>query len=150
MIRRILSKDLIEKEPYQKWNAFVDLLCMTEFEELNDVQKTASSIFWYNNEVENGGHMQYFLNLGSNHANHTLKALRLVKKDDYANILESALMKFNCIDLNGIEDVEDYVEEALQDHFGEYDDKFYEVENDLVQTLEKYLDDFESEFIELK
>lgn len=150
MIKRTLSKEIIEKEPWQKWNSFVDLLCMEEFEELSDIQKTASSIFWYNNEVENGGHMQYFLNLGIDHARQTVEALKRVKKDEHARLLESAIKKYNSINLEGIEDVEDYIEEALEDHFGECDTKFYDVENELIETLQKYLNEFENEFIEIK
>ena len=150
MIRRILSKDVIEKEPWQKWNSFVDLLCMEDFEELSDIQKTASSIFWYNNEVENGGHMQYFLNLGIDHARQTADALKRVKKNDRARLLEIAIKKYNSINLEGIEDVEDYIEKALEDHFGECDTKFYDDENELIETLQKYLDEFENEFIEIK
>ena len=52
----------MQREPYLVWNAFVDIVALTPYERLHPRQRPAHLVFWYNAEVQNGGHYQYFEN----------------------------------------------------------------------------------------
>lgn len=54
MIIRKVDKAILEKEPYQLWNAFVDLLTTEEYDNLDEIQRIAYLAFWYDAEVNNG------------------------------------------------------------------------------------------------
>lgn len=150
MIRRELTISQIEKEPWIVWNSFVDLLAMEDYDDLTSTQRVASSLFWYDSEVQNGGHLQYFLNHGIEHVKTTLDALQSIGNKDFQDILKTVLNKYNSLDLTDIDDVEDYVEEALEDHFGEMDGKYYSVEPTIQSILEEYLEKNKNEFILIK
>lgn len=47
MIIRSLTKEEVEAEPFQVWNAFVDLLSMEDFSDLSPEQRPAHLAFWY-------------------------------------------------------------------------------------------------------
>lgn len=64
MITRKLSRAMLSQKPYEVWNAFVDLLAMENYTDLDEVQRAAHLCFWYDSEVQNGGHLQYFANRG--------------------------------------------------------------------------------------
>jgi hypothetical protein len=150
MIRRTLSKEQIEKEPWQVWNSFVDLVAIEEYNDLTATQKVASAIFWYNSEVQNGGHMQYLANHGIEHLRETINAFYKIGNKHFLPLLSEANKIYNTLDLEGIEDVDEYVDMALDDHFGECDAKFYNIEPTLYEILEEYLKDHQSEFIEIR
>lgn len=150
MIRRELTTEQVEKEPWTEWNSYVDLLAMEDYDDLTRIQQIASSLFWYDSEVQNGGHLQYFLNQGLENVKATLDALETLENKDYHEILKKALSKYQSLDLTGIEDVEDYIEEALEDHFGELDEKYHSIEPTIQSILEEYLEKNRDEFILIK
>lgn len=147
MIRRELTNDQLTKEPWMVWNSFVDLLAMEKYEDLSPVQQIASSIFWYDSEIQNGGHLQYFLNQGSDHVKKTLNALKSLGNIEFHELLKNALSKYDSLDLTGVDDIEDYIEEALEDHFGEIDEEYHSIEPTIHSILEKYLERNRNEFI---
>jgi hypothetical protein len=53
-----------EPDPHQAlpWNAMIDLCAMEPLENCSPVQRRAALLFWYQSEVNNGGHFQYFMN----------------------------------------------------------------------------------------
>ena len=75
MIIRKLNRDLVRAKPYEVWNSFVDILATEKYENLDDVQRVAHLCFWYDSEVQNGGHLQYFENRGTGLLDKTLAAL---------------------------------------------------------------------------
>ena len=44
----------------QIWNSFISLIVMHEFNDLTDSQKDSALAFYYDSEVNNGGHSAYF------------------------------------------------------------------------------------------
>jgi Domain of unknown function (DUF4375) len=68
MTIRKLSKSDVDAEPYCVWNAFVDLLAMEAYQDLTPEQRAAHLVFWYEHEVQNGGHLQFFENRGTERA----------------------------------------------------------------------------------
>lgn len=150
MIRRELTNEQLTKEPWMLWNSFVDLLANEEYDDLTTIQQFASSLFWYDSEVQNGGHLQYFLNQGVEHVKETLKALKFVGNSDFYKLLENALSKYNSLDLSDIDDPEDYIEEALEDFFGEIDEDYHTIGPTIQSILEEYLETNKNEFVVIK
>src|ERR1700686_4906357 len=72
---RKLTRAEVETEPFQVWNSYVDLLAAESYEELSVEQRPAHLVFWYENEVQNGGHLQYFENRATKYLTETIAAL---------------------------------------------------------------------------
>lgn len=149
MIKQILTEKQIIEEPWQVWNSFVDLVSMEQYDDLTPVQKVGSALFWYNSEVQNGGHMQYLVNHGISHLKSTINAFETIENYDFTPLLKKAITIYNTLDLSSIANVEDYVEMALQDYFSECDQKFHQIEPSLEDILEEYLRNNQSAFIEI-
>src|SRR5262245_49103291 len=97
MRRHVRSEDLV-REPYLVWNAFVDLIATEDYEEMTPVQRTAHLAFWYDAEVQNGGHHQYFENSAGLRAPQTIIALRSLGLGPQASILERAVATWNSVE----------------------------------------------------
>lgn len=148
MIRRQIQSALM-LDQHSAWNAFVDLLAMEDYEELTEVQKSAHLVFWYDAEVQNGGHLQYFLNSAGQRAEETLDALGNLKLDFQKAILAEAISLIAEYPLPEIETVDDYVAEAMEDKFGEFDSLYYACEPSAIAVLEDYLKSNFNEFIKV-
>ncbi len=149
MIIREIKKELIEKEPYQVWNEFTDLIATEAYEDLNDIQRKAHLIFWYDSEVNNGGHLQYFENQGVNHLSETINALRDLSAFPQAEILEKARNQFSIKKREKIMSVESYVDEALEGEYEDFDNEYYEVTPSITELLEKYLEKHKEDFVKI-
>jgi len=64
-VRRRVDAAAAAREPHMVWNAFVDLIATEDYADLSPLQRKAHLVFWYESEVQNGGHGQYFENQGS-------------------------------------------------------------------------------------
>lgn len=47
MVKRQVSRLVLEKKPYQVWNVFIDLIAMEDYKDLTDIQRVAHLTFWY-------------------------------------------------------------------------------------------------------
>lgn len=148
MIKRKISKELIGKERGLIWNAYVDLVCMEEYEDLSEIQKVGKALFWYENEVMNGGHMQFILNRGIDELELTIKALKFGYHNGFIELLEKAKEIYSELDFSKVIDKESYIEMALEDHFDYCDEKFYQIEPSLYALQLGLLLDFQDEFVE--
>ena len=72
----------------------IDLLAFSEESELTDEQIPAWHAFWYESEVQNGGHMQYFLNRGTDEASRAVDSLRRLGANEFADTLSGALAQW--------------------------------------------------------
>ena len=149
MIKRTISKELIGKERGLIWNAYVDLVCMEEYEDLTEIQQVGKALMMYENEVMNGGHMQFLLNHGIEELHLTIKALQFVAHNEFIQLLEAANEIYQKLDFSKIEDKESYIEMALEAHFEQCDEKFYQIEPSLYALQLDFLLDFQQEFVEL-
>jgi HrpA-like RNA helicase len=48
---------------------------MEDYDDLSPEQRPAHLVYWYESEVQNGGHLQYFENRGTEHLAAPVKAL---------------------------------------------------------------------------
>jgi hypothetical protein len=90
-----VERTRLQQEPYLVWNAFIDLLAMEEYGDLTSVQRRAHLVLWYDSEVQNGGHGQYFENRGVNRLAETVAALRALGLPDHAQVLSRAIAAFD-------------------------------------------------------
>lgn len=89
-VKRTLHRADIERRPELVWNAFVDLLAHEDYDDLSPIQRVAHLAFWYDSEVQNGGHGQYFNNIGLAKVNETISALEMMGLECQAAVLRTA------------------------------------------------------------
>lgn len=122
------------------WNEFVDILAMEEYQENEIIIKDASLAFWYDSELQNGGHLQYFENRGIDDSEDTANALKKIGAEKQKKVFEKALKIWKAKIRKPIEEIEEYVLEALEGEFEELDSEYYECSPDMNNYLEKYLE----------
>ncbi|QCR31148.1 DUF4375 domain-containing protein [Lysinibacillus sp. SGAir0095] len=147
MIKRTITKEMLNENPYEKWNQFIDLLAMEEYRDLTDIQKVAHLCFWYDSEVQNGGHLQYFLNRGTKLVQQSLDALKTIGANAQAHILTKAANTFNTMERARIDSVDEFIEVEEEGKFLELDLEYYQIEHTINDLLEQYLEKYETEFI---
>ncbi|SRR6266511_978315 len=144
---RRVSRQLLEKKPYVLWNEFVDILAMCEYAKLSKKQRPAHLVFRYYSEVENGGHMQYFENIGTRRIKETVAALELLGAACHAKVLSRAAAQFKSKPRSKIRSVEEYVETALQGEFDRFDREYAKCRPTLDKALEAFLANNQSDFV---
>jgi hypothetical protein len=149
MIIRKLRRDTLQQKPYEEWNAFVNLIAMEKYEDLDSVQRVAHLCFSYDSEVQNGGHLQYFENIGTSRLGETIAALVVLGAEGQSRVLETAGHMIFEKPTDRIKTVEDYVAAALDDRFGAFDAAYYNCKPAIVDLLADYLKRYRDHFIEI-
>ncbi len=146
-----LKKSAVEKESYLVWNAYIDLLATADYQELNDIQRPAHLVFWYESEVQNGGHLQYFENQGTERLAETIGALKALDAAEQAKILDAAAQQYLSThkDQDDDGDIADFVSEALKGGFSDFDKRFQDCAITLQKHLADYLEAHKTEFVEI-
>jgi hypothetical protein len=149
-VRRTLSREDFQADPSKAWNEFVHLLFMTEFDELTLIQRVAALAIWYDSEVQNGGHLQYFENRGTAHLDGTVGALESIGATRQSDVLSQAGRSWLSKSRRPIRTVDEFVRRAGTGEFDDFDRRYYECRPTVgTELLEAYLDTHFSEFIEL-
>jgi hypothetical protein len=131
------------------WNAMVDLCAMEELEACTPVQRRAALVFWYQEEVNNGGHFQYFVNKASFPHREVVATLRELGAAHSASVLEAVLRQ-----LDGHSPLFPDTAEGFETERQEFDlcafDAQWGTEGDkeIQAALRRYLKAHESEFVE--
>lgn len=149
MIIRRVSKQILEKSPYEEWNAFIDLLAMEKHAELNEIQRVAHLSFWYDSEVQNGGHLQYFENKSMEDIHETIAALKELGAIKQANIIKDAYGQYASKKRKKILDVFTFVRAANEGEYENFDNQYYDCVPTVTALLEKYLMVNRDHFIEI-
>jgi len=149
MVIRRLNQSDINQDPYCVWNSFVDLLTTESFEGLNEIQRSAYLCFWYDCEVLNGGHLQYFENRGTTQLNNTVNALTMIGANDQAKLLEDAYYIYSGKSRKAINTIEDYVGVAQEGEFNKIDMCFYDCNPQMQDILEEYLNRHRDQFVKI-
>lgn len=147
MTIRTVTKREAEAEPFRIWNAYVDLLACEDYDDLTVEQRFAHLVFWYESEVQNGGHLQYFENRGTEHLEETIEALGVLGAPCQQRILRQTSALFLSSPRLRISSVEEYVARALEVEFSTYDLQFGECSPSLTDCLEQYLVNHQSLFV---
>ena len=144
---RTIGQDDLRRDPYAVWNAFTDLLAMSDYADLSETQRPAHLVFWYESEVQNGGHLQFFLNRGTEQGPETVAALKALGAPIQASVLERALAQWASKPRRASSDLDDVIDEALEDEFEALDGAFFEAPDELTTVLERHLAQNERDFI---
>lgn len=145
--RRKVSRRELKDEPYLVWNAYVDLLAMSEYEELTPRQRVAYLAFWYDSEVQNGGHLQYFENRGVALVDETLDALSALGADNQRQILRQAYDIRHKSPDDPIATAEEFAARSLDGDFDELDHRYYEANPSITDSLKAYLETHQDDFV---
>lgn len=111
------------------------------------MQKVAHLAFWYDSEVQNGGHLQCFENRGSSFVPETLEALKVLGAHCQRGILVRATVIYNSKPRLNFETVDEYVAEALEGEFEEFDDEYYSCQPEMTDLLERYFKRYRASFV---
>jgi hypothetical protein len=132
------------------WNAFVALVSSDPSEPFTREQSAAALVFWYESEVKNGGHHQYFSNRGLSEAMDAIEALQELNAPRHALVLSSALASIRGSASLVPISVTEYVATAQEDPFGQFDRAFHEASPPLRVAMEAYLALHLSAFVALE
>jgi hypothetical protein len=131
-----LTRSQLRDNPHAIWNTFVELLVYSEPGELSFNQRGAQLVFFYENEVQNGGHLQFFENGGANQIQKLVGALKRLGAECQASALMNAGDRWLEKDRPKIGTVEEYVETAREGEFDSADLAFHECLPPLIDVLE--------------
>ncbi|MBQ7874382.1 MAG: DUF4375 domain-containing protein [Oscillospiraceae bacterium] len=103
------------------WNDFVSRAAENDVDDLSGFEKTAALVFWYDAEVNNGGHSAYFDCFENVDPEELISALKEIGAGEYADIFSLALLS------------------GEDDDYSEADERFGEKESSLAELLMKYV-----------
>ncbi len=141
-MKRTIDRNALEKEPYLLWNAFIDILAMESYEDFSPIQRPVHLVFWYDSEVQNGGHGQYFENCGLDRLDETVRALTDLGLPCQARLLSraTAILKR----LKPGQEWDDVLEDSL---IAELDNAYYQCRPTVPEALERHLAEHTAEYI---
>jgi hypothetical protein len=144
MIRRKLHKEIIEKHEFQIWNSFIDILAMEDENNLTDIQKHAQRAFWYESEVQNGGHGQYFENIKYENYCNIIKSIEIIGAIEHSKLLNEVVENYLPI----IDDIN--IDINVIGKIGmDYDFRYGSIKPDMNYYLKNYFYNNINEFIEI-
>ncbi len=165
MNRNRILKSVVESRSYKKWNSMIDLLFNTEIRDMTQIQKDVYLCLWYDSEVHNGGHIQYFTNHETEYFDETLSALANIGALRQMEILQSFINLNEKLELEDISSKKEFIDRVLIGYdytfkdenkeklFEEYivrgDNDYYECNPSVLDLIEKYFEENEDEFIEI-
>lgn len=117
------AQDVQLSEEVQRWNRFIDEICMKEHSSLSSCQKAAVLSFWYDTEMNSGGHSGYFDCYSEVKPEDLIWALNEVGAKEY------------------IENFRDAVSTGESDDYIKTDETFYSIEPPLANILMKYVEE---------
>ena len=147
MKTRRLTKQEVDAQPFRVWNAYADLLAMEDYRDLAEEQRPAHLVFWYESEVQNGGHLQYFENRGTELLQETVNALGLLGAGCQQQILREAGEVLVSRTRPPIRTVPEFSAVALKEEFSAFDSRFHACSPSLQECLEAYLVRRQSSFV---
>jgi hypothetical protein len=110
-----------------RWNRFIEEICFKEISTLSPIQKNAVLSFWYDSEMNSGGHSGYF--------------------DCYPETQPHELL--TALDAIGALAMADNFKDALQtgeaDDYETADNAFYSFEPSLTDVLMKYVERYKDD-----
>jgi hypothetical protein len=129
ILKVLVKKQDVESYEYYLWNRFIECLINEEFgDDLSQVQQVAKLCFWYDAEMNNGGHSGYFACYADENFDEVEKSLINIGAEEYAKNFRIA------------------IETGENDGYISTDDKFGELTPVLTDIIEKYVMDNINEF----
>lgn len=140
-MKRTVERARLHQEPHLVWNAFIDLLAVSEYGALSRIQRKAHLVFWYDSEVQNGGHSQYFENRGVSRLGETVAALRDFGLECQAEVLSRAAAALT-------DDRADWADTLSDGFVDELDAAFHDCTPTATEALKRHLARHTTEYVE--
>ena len=147
-MKRVLRAEDARRDPNLVWNEFIHLLAFSEVSELDPTQRAAHLAFWYDSEVQNGGHLQYFENRPTELVGETIRALVALGASQQAAVLKSASERWKSRRREKPKTVDEYVEESAKMEFEDLDNAYYGLSPSVTDMLEGCLESNRGSFVE--
>ena len=144
---RTVSRKQVQAEPFVVWNEYVNILAMSEYDELTETQRFAHLSFWYDSELQNGGHLQYFENHGVHRVEEIVRSLQRLGGAAQAEVLSRAAHKFRSKQRTKIDTADEFVQTALEGEFDELDGDYYRCHPAMEELLKTYLRQHRDDFV---
>ena len=127
------------------------MIALSDYKDLSPAQRVAHLVFQYDSEVLNGGHLQYFENVGTSRVEETLSSLEVMGAHHQRDILAETVAIYRKVnpEESKVQSVEEFVELALEGTYSEFDNRYYACNPRIQELLEAYLQAHFDEFIEL-
>jgi len=107
-------------------------------------------VFWYESEVQNGGHLQYFENRGTEHLAEAVEALGLVGAAGHQQVLREAGARWLSHSRASIETAQEFCDAELEGEFDSFDSRFHESTPALIEQLEAHVAAHQDWFVTVK
>lgn len=126
--------------PDSAWNRFIGRACEQAIR--RDDESDLYALFWYQAEVNNGGHLQYFHNRGDYEEwGAAARAARIIGQIDIAELIETTGGVWQSQKRRKFWTLRRYVKEALQCEFGAEDQRFGELSSNFDAAFMGYIED---------
>lgn len=145
-----VSKSEYEKDPSARFRALVEYLGQNNSPQADRELELVRLAFFYDAEVLNGGHLQYFVNRGTNEAPAVLSALEAVGDLERAALLRSCLARVAASPLPRVESLGAYADLAAARSFRSEDTRYYEIRPELLQRIQDFITPKLSQLVELR
>ena len=145
--RTVVTKAALAENSGADWNAFIQLLAVTDYDDLAPSQRPAHLVFWYEFEVQNGGHLQYFTNRGDERGEETVQSLGVLGADAQGQVLEKALARWRSAVRLPPVDAQEYAAIALEIELEDLDRAFHDCPTQLLDVLIRHFAEHEADFI---
>jgi Domain of unknown function (DUF4375) len=130
-MKRLVDGDAARREPHLIWNAFIDLIAVEDYDDLSPLQRKMHLVFWYESEVQNGGHGQFFENRGGLRLRETVAALMELGLPCQAKVLSLAAEVFDGADAEA-----DWADVLPRGMTGKLDEAFHSCTPDVTALCE--------------
>jgi hypothetical protein len=142
-IKIVISRADYEGEKWQRWNAFVDWATKTEAKGLPGKLRGLFMMFWYDSEVQNGGHVQFLSNRGFEFATKTIQALREHGLETHAVVLFHSVNEISkkSPDIRRFIKKAEFINAAMSEEAQKADRDYSECRPPLIEYVEKYLEE---------
>jgi hypothetical protein len=136
----------LKNNPRLIWNTFIKFISNAETTEMNDIQMAAQLPFWYDSDIQKGGHLRYFKNKGELLGDKlnvlimaTMDALKIIGAEKQLEILAKAADVYFSKPIQNPIDPNEVNQTVLAGEFDKFDDDFYASFPDITELLEKYV-----------
>lgn len=130
---------------------YYDVAADEQLKKVNQLCRNVFYIYQLESEVNNGGFNQYFFNSAGYYAMETVEALNFFGLDKTKEMLETALnLLFTKISKSQYKTIcaeRKLPAEAFEAELGELDSRFYEVPENIGETINAYLDSHRKDLI---
>lgn len=121
-------------EKDDRWNRFINDVCGRELEELSEVQRAAVLCFWYDAEMQSGGHSGYFDCYPEIKSEELIASINRVAYKEIADNYQRALD-------------EKARDDGDEDGYETVDNAYYDFEPSLFDCLRQFTEKYKDEIL---